>query len=506
MRDLSEVQVVRQGRHRGTPRIRDFDEFTDWIRDHVAGVQTQRNYMFRPNNHERQGIAGRFALLDNDGLNLRWFEFDSGGSVTWKAHTGGQPGLPGGGYTEFQTALALWTDERTTPIQLVYAGTTSASGGFQTFDNQNVLLFSDPNNDIDGAFTCGTGGTLAIGGPWSNSNNTGLWDGNTYVRIQGADIITNDGIQCFFNRSRHKSQAGAELFAHEVGHTLGLGHSQKQQALMYYQIHDDGRGARLDPDDVAGLQALYKRGSRGGGGGGGERALPGRRPVPAPRPLPRSPRPGRTSSTAAPGPPGATPASDISGFLYFSNPSQHRAGRQGRGLRRRGQVLLGPADQLPLHDQGPRHRQQRHQDVHEHARGLRRLRRLGLPIRRQPRRAAPRSNGDTQGSCHANSQTLCLLNDRFAVRMDWHNQFDSTSGTGIAHRLSNLTGAFAFTNPANLEILIKTLNFGDHVLVIYGALSNLEYTLTVTDTIGGQVKTYQNPAGQYCGGLDNNAF
>ena len=28
----------------------------------------------------------------------------------------------------------------------------------------------------------------------------------------------------------------------------------------------------------------------------------------------------------------------------------------------------------------------------------------------------------------------------------------------------------------------------------------------VTDTTTGAVKTYQNPAGRYCGGLDNSAF
>ena len=39
-------------------------------------------------------------------------------------------------------------------------------------------------------------------------------------------------------------------------------------------------------------------------------------------------------------------------------------------------------------------------------------------------------------------------------------------------------------------------------LVIWGAMSNLEYTLEVTDTKTGKVKTYRNPAGTYCGGLD----
>ena len=54
-------------------------------------------------------------------------------------------------------------------------------------------------------------------------------------------------------------------------------------------------------------------------------------------------------------------------------------------------------------------------------------------------------------------------------------------------RLTDFTGAFAFTDPRNLEILVKTLDFGDRVLVIYGALSNLEYTLRITDTTTGAV-------------------
>ena len=53
---------------------------------------------------------------------------------------------------------------------------------------------------------------------------------------------------------------------------------------------------------------------------------------------------------------------------------------------------------------------------------------------------------------------------------------------------------------------MKTLDFGDHVLVLYGTLSNLAYTLRVTETTTGRVKTYVNAAGNYCGGLDSNAF
>jgi hypothetical protein len=108
------------------------------------------------------------------------------------------------------------------------------------------------------------------------------------------------------------------------------------------------------------------------------------------------------------------------------------------------------------------------------------------------------------GKCQADATTLCLLDGRFAVAVDWRNQFTGAAGSGMPRKLSNLSGAFAFDNASNLELLIKTLDFGDHVLVLYGALSNLEYSIRVTETASGRSKTYSNPAGKFCGGIDNN--
>ncbi len=42
--------------------------------------------------------------------------------------------------------------------------------------------------------------------------------------------------------------------------------------------------------------------------------------------------------------------------------------------------------------------------------------------------------------------------------------------------------------------------------VFYGALSDVEYTITVTDTETGESRSYYNPPGEICGGADVEAF
>jgi hypothetical protein len=110
------------------------------------------------------------------------------------------------------------------------------------------------------------------------------------------------------------------------------------------------------------------------------------------------------------------------------------------------------------------------------------------------------------GGCNADSHTLCLLNGRFAVTMDWRNQYNGASGTGGAVPLSDVTGAFYFTEESNLELMAKVLDLGDRIAVFFGALSDLEYDLTVRDLATAAQKTYHNAGGHYCGGLDNSAF
>ena len=164
------------------------------------------------------------------------------------------------------TALAAWTDDAATNIRYVYAGTTGAGGGLAKSDRTNAILFDDPYRDdpreaVEGTFSCASGGVIAMGGPFFYTI-TRSFEGKRYHEAAEADIVTNDGTACFF---QNNPRVAEEVFAHELGHTLGLGHSSNRDALMYANAHDDGRGARLTEDDRAAVAALY--GGAGSGGG-----------------------------------------------------------------------------------------------------------------------------------------------------------------------------------------------------------------------------------------------
>ncbi len=250
VRDLSEARAI--GRQREP--VRDFDRFVGWIAARARGLRGRADY--EVNDPGLDQVTADFTLFeDSDGYNMRWFSFDAAQSVAWRAHQTGQVGLAGGGYAEFQTALAAWNNDPGTNISYTYAGTTTDTSGFTQYDTVNAMLFNDPNGEVS-AFSCANGGVLAIGGPWYE-NATTPYLGTPFHRIMNADVVVNDGLTCFFQSSPNASKAAEEFFAHELGHTLGIDHSAVNEALMRSFIHNDGRGAALHADDRAAAGNLY---------------------------------------------------------------------------------------------------------------------------------------------------------------------------------------------------------------------------------------------------------
>jgi ELWxxDGT repeat protein len=110
--------------------------------------------------------------------------------------------------------------------------------------------------------------------------------------------------------------------------------------------------------------------------------------------------------------------------------------------------------------------------------------------------------------CQASAQRLCLNGGRFAVDVVWKD-FQSHTGKGTAVPLTADTGTFWFFNASNVELVVKALDgrpVNGHFWLFYGALSNVQYTLTVTDTQTGKIKTYTNPAGRFASVADTLAF
>jgi len=112
------------------------------------------------------------------------------------------------------------------------------------------------------------------------------------------------------------------------------------------------------------------------------------------------------------------------------------------------------------------------------------------------------------GGCVPSAEALCLGNGRFRVVADWRD-FQGNRGDGTAVALTGDTGYFWFFDAANVEVVLKVLDgrgVNGHHWVFYGALSSVEYALTVTDTATGAVRRYENPAGRLASVADTEAF
>ena len=115
---------------------------------------------------------------------------------------------------------------------------------------------------------------------------------------------------------------------------------------------------------------------------------------------------------------------------------------------------------------------------------------------------------DGRADCLSGANALCLTGNRFRVEVEWRD-FRGGTGFGTARPLTSDTGSFWFFNQENTELFVKVLDartVNDHFWVFYGALSNVEFTIRVTDTATGAVRTYRNPSGTFASQGDVEAF
>ena len=114
----------------------------------------------------------------------------------------------------------------------------------------------------------------------------------------------------------------------------------------------------------------------------------------------------------------------------------------------------------------------------------------------------------TAASCVPGPQALCLGSNRFRVEGSWRLA-GGAAGPARAVAADTESGSFWFFGPDNLELAVKVLDgrpVNGHFWTFFGALSDVEYWVTVTDTATGRARTYHNAPGTLCGQADTAAF
>ena len=551
-------------------RAREVEPFAAWIRSLSAGSPTAAKYwsdvsldVLRATLAEKN--YEKFTLISNPGIRFR--QFDTGASVSWRAHQSGQPGLPGGGFAEIQAAIAAWNNDPGSRVNYRYAGTTGATGGLSDFDQVNAVLFEDLDaGGFDEPFNCFQGGTVAAGGPWFSNQVSHQHQGQTFRTALGADVVTNENTGCLFeNRATAR-----EVFGHEFGHTLGLGHScgddasgscagrpNLDDAMMRASVHGDGRGARLNPDDRAGINLLYPAAatqppaaptglsaSNGGLGvvnlnwtdnatnetgfqverrndtlGGGfsqigstgtnassftDSAAPTGSSVTYRVRASNSAGNSAYSNNSAVATGGPTPPSSLlvtalsSGTLrlQWTDETTDETGFEVQ-MRREGSEFTFAT----LLEADPDATMVDIEELFSDS---------GFEFRMRALTDAgnsswtPVASGSTLpymvgDPCVPGDATLCLNGGRYQNRTLWRD-FDGLAGLGqrISTELSTDSGLFWFFGEDNWEMLVKNLDactFNDRVWVFSAATTNVEYTLQVVDTFTGEIATYFNPLG-----------
>ncbi|HVR30791.1 MAG TPA: Calx-beta domain-containing protein [Thermoanaerobaculia bacterium] len=572
---------------------RDRARFLAWVSDRAAGRARTPDYLVPV---DVRALAPRFTVFRHppSGNALRWFDFDFGEPVVWRADQNGAPGVADGGVSAVQAGLAAWNAVTQTNIRLVWGGTGPPDPGFDDADGQNMVLYEDPHGEIDEPFDCFEGGVVAIGGPFYVTQVLSYRNQSWHPIVEGV-VILNRNLSCFL---RGNSVRLAEIVGHELGHTLGFGHScgdtrspscagnpALDDALMRATVHNDGRGARLAADDIAAA-----RGSYGTGGGSAPRApnrlsfeLHGNDVHLAWNDRSNNEqgftvyrRIGGSGAFTAIGQTGSGQTSFVdadlaTGTYAYEVRSFNASGESGSsnrvtvmievfepGMARFAESAFYGSEesdfaQVTLERIGGRSGELSARlftrdlsatapfdygardlvvtwaagddapkivtitivdDFTEEDTELIELLLetvappggIGVPLGSA---VVAIADNDGPPGCVPSERRLCLLDNRFKVEVEWRNQRNGARGPGRALPGSDVSGYFWFFQQENIELIVKMLDgrplTGAHWL-FYGALSDVEYWVTVTDTATGARKLYRNAPGNICGVGDTGAF
>jgi hypothetical protein len=204
----------------------------------------------------RQGQIVPMWTSASDAQSPRWFEPDNNQALTFYVNPEGAPA--GSVVDDVVAAMKVWAETAGSSLRFVYGGATTGCG--LQADGKNTVSFNNCDNYFSRSEGCA--GILAVGGIIKYTpSEAKVIGGQTYYKALEGRVSFNPYGMCHLRNACDVR----EVAVHEIGHALGLGHSEDEYATMAAVAHFDNRCSGLMGDDLAGIRAMYPANPGGGG-------------------------------------------------------------------------------------------------------------------------------------------------------------------------------------------------------------------------------------------------
>lgn len=190
------------------PRLE--SKFKDFIRATACGLTAEADYFAEKLIAKPDATASAYVIVFG-GKALRWAGKENPASSPIDFRVNGTVTGANSGQA-VSKALGSWTNEPNSFIKLANAGPTTVTTA-DPDDGVNAILFDNSSAAPSGALCDGTLGCM-VG---SADTNPHTYKGETFYSIQTADILIRP--------SSWNQQALNSVLAHEMGHAIGIRHS-----------------------------------------------------------------------------------------------------------------------------------------------------------------------------------------------------------------------------------------------------------------------------------------